>query len=177
MTSIRKRLIMAVAEASMKNGVHIEAERYGFSSYTHLYTHIPEAPLPLEQREAVARDTLAQFTELGTRFLVYALIRLRKGNERFEEREGVFDVLSSRVHLEARGAALTELLALGLDAHPAFANVAAAETKEQVEKALVVARKASAKDRRREERLFASLEPKHSSVRKGALALVGMVTR
>ena len=122
----------------MKNGVYIRVDTMGTPAY--LYTNIPDEPLNLEQREEVARTTVRQFAQLHTRFLAYALIRLRRGNRRFEEREGVFAFMSS-VSLEtARRNALAEMLGLGLDADPLFTKVASAESMQDVATAVAAAR-------------------------------------
>ncbi len=139
MTSIRQRLIMAIAKESMKHGVFVRLDNSAID--TRYYTEIPEAPLSQKEREAVARELLRQFdNRRWTSELLSTLRRLRRGNKRFEEREVAFAFMSG-VTLEAvRRDALVEMLSLGLDADPLFTEVAGAESTRDVAMAVAAAR-------------------------------------
>jgi hypothetical protein len=139
MTSIRQRLIMAIAKASMKHGVFVRLDTSAID--VRYRTEVPEAPLSQKEREAVARKLLRQFdNRRWTSELFSTLLHLRRGNKSFEEREVAFAFMSGVTLETVRRDALVEMLNLGLDADPLFTEVASAESTRDVARAVAAAR-------------------------------------
>lgn len=116
----RRYLARQVAELSFKYGVTLK-----FNSGMGMVVGVlPERPLSFVEREAAME---ANLTEFSGGWLLKALAALRKANRLYEARETLLTVMHSDALEVERSEALVSLLRRGLDAHPLFAQVAAAE--------------------------------------------------
>lgn len=114
----RRNLARRLAEWSFKYGVTLTHTNGAVRGL------LPERPLSFVEREAVMEANLAEFSG---GWLHQGVIALDKANRLYESREALLTAMRSDALEVERSEALVSLLRRGLDAHPLFTQVAAAE--------------------------------------------------
>lgn len=123
----RRYLARKLAESSFKYGVTLKHNNGTVIGI------LPERALSFVERQAAMEANLAEFSG---GWLHLGLIALDRANRLYEARETLLTVMHSDALEVERSEALVSLLRRGLDAHPLFTQVAAAEDVATIRSAL-----------------------------------------